>query len=236
MGFYDSYNFDGLKFFSYLNDKAYSTINTPSKTFLSIVKQLKSSTPSPESLTVAEIGIGIGATTLSALKLLDENDIFYAFDFENKLKLLEEDVHNHAQDLGVKCQIVTKGNSQDHWDSYNWNLSNMIFEMRERHEAGIFNAVYLDGAHTFLHDGLAVCLLKELIKDGGYLVLDDLFWTFAGSKWGQRFGPGRLTKEQMEDKQVFRVQELFLTNDPNWERLSSPKDYRGIFRKRSSGE
>ncbi len=143
---------------------------------------------------------------------------------------MEEDLQ--TRDFGVKCQVVTKGNSHEEWDSYNWNLSNMLFEMRERHEAGIFDAVYLDGAHVFLHDGLAVCLLKELIKDGGYLILDDLFWKFSQSAWGKKVGPGRLTKEQMEDCQILRVQEIFLTTDPNWERLSTPKDHRGVFRKR----
>ena len=108
----------------------------------------------------------------------------------------------------------------------------MIFQMRRQKQAGIFDAVYLDGAHTFLHDGLAVCLLKELIKDGGFLILDDLFWTYSNSKWGRGHAPGRLTKEQAEDYQILRVQELFLTNDPNFERLSPPNAYRGIFRKR----
>ena len=185
-------------------------------------------------MTVAELGIGVGATTLQVLKFLDENDTYYAFGFEDTVKDFEQDLQ--VGNLGIKCRVVTKSNSHEAWDSYNWNLSNMIFEMRERKEAGIFDVVYLDGAHAFLFDGLAVCLLKELIKDGGYLILDDLFWTFSGVAWGRNFGPGKLTKEQMEDKQILRVQELFLTPDPNWERLSSPKDWRGVFRKRPRGE
>ena len=62
MGFYDSYNFDGLKFFSKI--KGSPTICTPCKHFLSVIKQLKSTTPPQKSLTVAEIGIGVGATSL----------------------------------------------------------------------------------------------------------------------------------------------------------------------------
>ena len=164
--------------------------------------------------------------------MLDADDVYYVFDFENKIKVFEEDLS--ALDFGVQCQVITKSNSHKEWDSYNWNLSKMVFEMRERHEAGMFDAVYLDGAHTFIHDGLAVCLLKELIKTDGYLILDDLFWTFAGSSWGQSVGPSRLTEEQMNDKQIFRVQELFLTADSNFEKLSYSKDPRGVFRKRQS--
>lgn len=43
MGFYDNYNFDGLKFFSQI--KTHPTLATPCNEFLSIIKQLKSNTP-----------------------------------------------------------------------------------------------------------------------------------------------------------------------------------------------
>ena len=225
MGFYDNYNFEGLKFFSRIEN--YPTVSNPCNEFLSVINYLKTTS---RNITVAEIGVGFGATTLQILKLLDANDTYYCFDFEDKLKDMTEDLQ--ARDFGIKCQVIAAGNSHDEWDSYNWHLSNMIFRMRERRESGIFDAVHLDGAHTFLHDGLAVCLLKELIKVDGFLILDDLFWNFASSEWGRSIGPGRLTERQMKDMQVLRVQELFLTNDPNFERLSAPKDYRGIFRKR----
>lgn len=42
MGFYDSYDFEGLKFFSKLKT---SSLNNPCKEFLSIIKQLKLNTP-----------------------------------------------------------------------------------------------------------------------------------------------------------------------------------------------
>lgn len=170
---------------------------------------------------------------MPALKLLDANDVYYAFDFEDSVKALEEDLQVIARNFGIKCQVVTKGNSKKRFDSYNWNLSNMIFEMRKKNEAGIFDVVYLDGAHTLHHDGLAVCLLKELIKDGGFLILDDLFWSFNVSPRMREVGDQFFPEEQVTDQQILRVQELFLSNDPNFEKLSSPKDPRGIFRKRS---
>lgn len=163
--------------------------------------------------------------------MLDEKDIYYAFDFADNLKKFTDDLQ--ARNFGIKCRISVAGNSHDEWDSYDWNWSNMIFQMRKQKLPGIFDAVYLDGAHTFLHDGLAVCLLKELIKDGGFLILDDLFWTFAKSKSGQKISPGRLPEYQTKDYQIFRVQELFLTNDLNFEKLSPPNSWRGVFRKRS---
>lgn len=231
MGFYDNYNFEGLKFFSQLKDNPNAGINDPCPEFLSIIQQLKS-IYSNQSISVAEIGIGYGATTLQVLKMLDEDDVYYCFDFDDNLKAFAEDLQ--ACDFGIKCQIVTAENSSNLWDSYNWNLSNLIFSMREQNLPGLFDAVYLDGAHTLIHDGLAVCLLKELLKDGGILVLDDVFWSFMSTQWRQGYGVGKLTKEQMNDYQILRVRKLFLDNDPNFEKLSPPNAYRGIFRKRLS--
>lgn len=180
----------------------------------------------PRSISVAEIGIGYGATALQVLKMLGKADAYYCFDFEDRLNDFVNDLQ--SRDFGIKCEIIAAANSHDDWDSYNWNLSNMIFRMREQKLPGIFDAVYLDGAHTLLHDGLAVCLLKELVKGGGFLILDDLFWR---STHLERFR-GKLPKEQQEDYQLLRVQELFLSRDPNFEKLSDAKAWRGVFRKR----
>lgn len=231
MAFYDDWNFDGLKFLSKIKDNPEFYIFEPCQDFLSIIKHLKSLNVLPhmkEGLNIAEIGIGFGATALQALQMLDKEDTYYCFDFEKSLKAFAEDLQ--ARDFGINCQIVMAGNSQLKWDSYNWALSNMIFHMRERNEAGVFDAVYLDGAHTFLHDGLAVCLLKELIKDGGFLVLDDVFWNYSNDL-DRDYIKEYLPKNQIEDMQILRVQEIFLSNDPNWEKLSSPENYRSIFKK-----
>lgn len=166
------------------------------------------------------------------MNLLGEGDSYYLFDFDDKLNALIEDLQ--ARDFGITCEVVLAANSQLEWDSYNWNLSNLVYRMRERGETGMFDAVYLDGAHTLMHTGLAVCILKELIKDGGLLVLDDLFWTHSKSKKVMEKVGDRLPQEQLDDMQILRVQELFLTNDPNFEKLSPPNAGRGVFRKRQS--
>ena len=74
----------------------------------------------------------------------------------------------------------------------------------------------------------------KLVKDGGYLILDDLLWSFLRSPTlKEKILKSGMPREQADDLQVFRVQELFLANDPNFEKLWSPKAQRGIFLKRS---
>ena len=228
MGFYDNYNFDGLKLFSKIKSRPEDLCFDPCGEFLNVIKHLKDAPP--RSISVAEIGIGYGATTLQVLKTLDAGDVYYAFDFAEKLNDLVSDLQ--TRDFGAKCEIVLAPNTDKMFDSYNWNLSNMIFQMRARNEVGLFDAVYLDGAHTLLHDGLAVCMLKELLKDGGFLVLDDVFWTFASILFGRGYAEGKFTDEQMNDWQIFRVRKLFMDNDPNYEALTPPNSHRAVFRKR----
>ena len=109
--------------------------------------------------------------------MLGVHDIYMCLDFELTLNHFIDDLK--SGNFNVKCKIIPLGNSFNTWDSYNYNLSTLIFQMRKDNADGIFDVVYLDGAHTLLHDGLAVCLLKQLIKKGGYLILDDLFWKFS---------------------------------------------------------
>lgn len=167
---------------------------------------------------------------MQILKILDSNDIYICFDFEEIVQDFISDLN--SRNFGVKCNVVPLGNSKDIWDSYNYNLSELIFNMRKDNLDGYFDAVYLDGAHTLLHDGLAVCMLKQLIKKGGYLILDDLFWTYSGRADKGKSAEGKLPKYQRDDPQILRVQEIFLRYDPNFEKLSDDKAYRGIFRRR----
>ena len=229
MGFYDNYNFDGLKLLSKI--KANPTVAEPCPEFVGIVKQMKSTTPrAGRNLCVAEIGIGLGATALQIVKTLGENDIYVCFDFEETLKNFTDDLN--VGNFDVKCKVVPLGNSSKTWDSYNYNLSNLILNMRKDNADGYFDVVYLDGAHTFLHDGLAVCMLKQLIKKGGYLILDDLFWTYNNNIDKRKSVESKLPKYQIDDRQILRVQEIFLRYDPNFEKLSDDKSWRGVFRKR----
>ena len=223
MGFYDNYNFDGMWLFSQI--KEIPAVSEPCEEFLTLLEHLKKTS---QNISVAEVGIGAGATTLRTLEILDAGDEYYAFDFLNVLKMLLHDLN--FERFNVKCKVVAFGNSELEWDSYNWNLSNLIFQMRERNEAGLFDAAYLDGAHTFLHDGLALCLLKELLKDGGFLVLDDVdfvCWPDYAEAYKKH-----MPENQMRDKQILRVRKLFLDNDPNYEALTPPNSHRAVFRKR----
>ncbi|WP_022756114.1 class I SAM-dependent methyltransferase [Butyrivibrio fibrisolvens] len=202
-------------------------LNDPCAEFVSIVKKLKLQ---EKRIAVAEIGLGFGASTVEICQLLDSKDKYYLFDFQDVVEDMIDDLHNNH----FKCEIIGQGSSRGIWDSYNWNLSNLLINMKNEGEAGMFDVAYLDGAHTLLHDGLAMVLLKRLLKVGGYLVVDDLNWSYANNKYR--------TKEEMLDKfpeeqyyacQVRRAVNLFLVDDDMFEEVifGDLNPYRAIYKK-----
>jgi SAM-dependent methyltransferase len=57
--------------------------------------------------------------------------------------------------------------------TYSWTL----FEMLRGGEQ--YDVIYVDGHHTFYVDLPAILLADQLLKPGGYLLLDDIEWTLA---------------------------------------------------------
>jgi predicted O-methyltransferase YrrM len=65
--------------------------------------------------------------------------------------------------------------------SYTWWLKEQVQERSDAHGncEPRFDFVYLDGAKNWTIDGLAVILVEKLLRPGGWLLLDDLDWTYA---------------------------------------------------------
>lgn len=206
--------------------------SNPCFEFLEIIKKKKIE---GRRITVAEIGLGAGSTAVAACKLLDEKDCYYAFDFED---VVEELVYDLKKLPNIRCNIIGKGNTYKTYDSYNWNLCNLLLEMRNEEKEGLFDVVYLDGPHTLLHDGLACCLLKELLKKDGYIVFDDMNWSFADSPRHNPFIEPSImddyTDEQIEACQVRIIVNTFMIHDKSFEEVfvaNRINHNRAIFRK-----
>jgi predicted O-methyltransferase YrrM len=78
--------------------------------------------------------------------------------------------------------------------SYTWWLKEQV-EGRSDADGNVeplYDFCYLDGAHNFTIDGLAVVLVEKLLRPGGWLLLDDLGWTYEGGSHGPGQGPDDL--------------------------------------------
>ena len=76
---------------------------------------------------------------------------------------------------GVQVNIVRE------YSSYTWWLKTQVEQRTDEHGnvTPAYDFVYLDGAKNWTIDGLAVILIEKLLRPGGWLLMDDLEWTYA---------------------------------------------------------
>lgn len=131
---------------------------------------IKKYIPTPcDDTIIAEIGIGVGATTHQIATYMNNRGKLLIFDFHDTVipvkKMMEAEGYTNVMPLGCSYKRL---------DSYNWNLLDLIKNANGRK---LFDYVYLDGAHSFPVDALAFFLIDILLKPGGYIEFDDYAWT-----------------------------------------------------------
>ena len=207
-----------------INSDKYKLVSRASENVLYFLEEFLKSEEGP--ICVAEIGVGVGATSTQIVKRLREDDSFYFFSYDVDVEELDSDLK--ATDY-CKCKLYPMGNTKAFYDSYNWNLSKLCLEKKE-----LFNLAYLDGAHSFFHDGLAAVLLKKLIKPGGILIFDDVNWSHQKSPTVRPDKRPRTlqeyNEEQIKTPQVRRVIDIFMEDDECWERIGDIKS-QAVYRK-----
>ena len=203
-----------------------------------VLQCIKMSKQNKSKITVAEIGIGYGGTTLGILKTLCKDDCLYLFDLEEKLTELTSDIVRDKLDNGVT--IVPLGNTRKAGDSYAWTMGKLALELNSLNgNPRLFDVVYLDGAHTFLHDAATCCLLKQMLNYGGLIVFDDMYWSLEESPTqNPRVNPGVKTKytdDQIVTPHVNMIVDLFVRNDPSFEQVflgENKTPWRAVFSKK----
>ncbi len=168
---------------------------------------------------VAEIGVGIGATSLAIARALGNRGELHLFDFEATLQALRRDLVAEGF-----TNIHAHPNSERHWDSYTWTLGRMILGGM----GPTFDYIYLDGAHTFAIDGLAFLLCDRLLKPSGFVEFNGYRETFAASKRMVRTRDHLMTAEQLATPQVAMVVDLFVRDNPGYVPVIATR----LFRKR----
>jgi len=97
--------------------------------------------------------------------------------------------------------------------SYTWRMMRFL----EEDPTLRFDFCYLDGAHSWFVDALAFFLVDRLLRPGGWILFDDLEWTFATSpglreaEWVQR-----MPLDEQTIPQVRKVYELLVKTHPNY--------------------
>jgi predicted O-methyltransferase YrrM len=96
--------------------------------------------------------------------------------------------------------------------SYNWRLMKFLEEGRTES----FDFCYLDGGHTWYDTGFGFCLVDRLLKPGGWIVFDDLNYTYRNSSHSDATWVRKLPEEEQTIAQVERVFNLLVKTHPQY--------------------
>lgn len=122
--------------------------------------------------------------------------------------------------------------------SYNWFLKREIEASSD--DAGNcqprYDFCYLDGCKNFNVDGLAVVLIEKLLRPDGWLLMDDLEWTYESNPWiapegeGKPLGP--LSESERSEPHLLAVFELIVKQHPSFTRFIREDAWYGWAQKR----
>lgn len=172
----------------------------------------------------AEIGVYKGDTALAVAELLAGDGELHLFDYEDRVApaCARLQAAGHAN-------VVAHANSRRLLDSYSWSLMRVL----AAHDGPVFDYVFLDGAHTWVHDALAFLLIDRLLVPGGYVEFDDYPWSLRNSpSMNPETFPDveRLySDEQIDARQVALVVDLLVRRDGRYEEIVTNR----VFRKRA---
>jgi predicted O-methyltransferase YrrM len=126
--------------------------------------------------------------------------------------------------------------------SYNWFLKEQIETASDA--AGNctprYDFCYLDGSKNWNIDGLAVVLIEKLLQPDGWLLMDDLEWTYQSNPWilphedGRPLGP--LSESERTRPHLGAVFELIVKQHPAFTRFIREDEWYGWAQKGSGAE
>lgn len=102
-------------------------------------------------------------------------------------------------------------------NSYTWELMKLIRQhTRDGRCEPFLDFCYIDGAHAWEPDGLAFFLVDKLLKVDGWILFDDIHWTFAESTIAGEQWVRELPDDQRETPHIRLVFDLLVSQHPNY--------------------
>jgi predicted O-methyltransferase YrrM len=86
-----------------------------------------------------------------------------------------------------------------------------------------YDFIFIDGAKNWSTDGIAVVTAEKLLKPGGWLLLDDLGWSYAehaqGSAWHYEIEIAKLSGPERTEPHLQRVLDLLIKTNPAFDEI-----------------
>ncbi len=140
------------------------------------------------------------------------------------------------EDVLARAGVADRVEIVRQFSSYTWWLKEQVQARSDAHGniEPRFDFVYLDGAKNWTIDGLAVVLVEKLLRPGGWLLMDDLDWTYADDP-GREATDGVVHRELSETERtephLRAVFELIVAQHPSFTELKVQDEWWGWARK-----
>jgi predicted O-methyltransferase YrrM len=140
------------------------------------------------------------------------------------------------EDVLARAGVAGRVTVVREFSSYTWWLKEQVAARSDAHGnvEPRFDFVYLDGAKNWTIDGLAVVLVEKLLRPGGWLLMDDLDWTYADDP-GREATDGVVHRELSEPERtqphLRAVFELIVAQHPSFTELRVQDEWWGWARK-----
>jgi predicted O-methyltransferase YrrM len=108
------------------------------------------------------------------------------------------------------------------YSSYTWWLKT---ELERVGSAPRFDFAFLDGAKNWTIDGLAVLLLERVLRPGGWLLMDDLYWTYDDRETSDGITVRALSQAERTEPHLRAVFDLLIAGNPAWTDLRVQNDW-----------
>lgn len=105
--------------------------------------------------------------------------------------------------------------------SYTWRMMKML----EADPMPRFDLCFLDGAHSWFVDGFAFFLVDRLLKPDGWIIFDDLDWTYADSSLRKTADVREMPEEERETPQVRKVYEVLVKAHPSYTNFETKQNW-----------
>jgi predicted O-methyltransferase YrrM len=106
--------------------------------------------------------------------------------------------------------------------SYTWRLMRLL----EQDPTPRFDLCYVDGAHDWFVDGFAFFLVDRLLRPNGWIIFDDLNWTYDGSPaLAHTDKVQQMPEDERTTPQVRRVYDLLVKTHPHYHNFRDEGDW-----------
>jgi predicted O-methyltransferase YrrM len=187
---------------------------------------------------VLELGTAHGVSAAYMAAALEANGYGHVTTVDHAGASFDPSPESVLEEAGLAHRVTIV---REH-SSYNWFLKQSLERLSDAsgNVTPRYDFCYLDGAKNLNVDGLAVVLVEKLLKPGGWLLMDDLEWSYRDNHWivpagdGHPLGP--LSESELTEPHLRAVFELIVKQHPSFTRFRREDEWYGWAQKLPGSE